>query len=112
MKDVTFEGLVLGPKNTLIKRDHRGPPDCPHWTMCTVVWATSLIMRNCIDWQTARAYKEFIQRYAAIFVQKCGPLLYQAETRMRREGFERIRQDCYDELDDAIAGDPVAPSRY
>ena len=87
-----LEGLVLTPEGQLVRHEFKGPPDHVHWRSCFNVFATAMIMLGaCLPAPLTR-YADFICRAASRYGAKCWPLIYQTETRFRREHLDRMRR--------------------
>ena len=86
------EGLVLASDGTLVRRETKGPPDFMTWKSCYAVFSTAMIMLDQVMPPDLEAYAELIEKFVMRYGHSCWPLIYQAETRMRREHMERIRR--------------------
>jgi hypothetical protein len=110
-----LNGLILSPGGELIQHEFKGPPDFEHWSACWEVYATAMIMLGACSPPHLLAYAAMIGHYAKRYGMKCWALIYQMETRFRRETMERARRRASSELDKAIAAghrtdfDPARP---
>ena len=103
LKAMKLSGLIMSSSGELIPHEFKGPPDFDHWRACWDVYQSSMIMLKACNPACLIAYADFIGRYARRYGQKCWALIYQMETRFRRESMERIRRRASNDLDKAIA---------
>jgi hypothetical protein len=66
------------------------------------VFMAAMIMLNACSPPHLLAYASHIAQYARRYGQQCWALIYQVETRFRREFMERARRRASNELDDSI----------
>jgi hypothetical protein len=82
------------------------------------VYQTAMIMLDACAPPYLIAYAAHIGHYYTRYGAKCWALIYQMETRFRRETMERGRRQASDDLDEAIAAgrshpfDPTRPWEY
>jgi hypothetical protein len=117
-KAMKLSGLIMSPGGELVQHEYKGPPDIEHWAACWEVFATAMIMLGACSPPYLLAYGALIAHYARRYGQKCWALIYQMETRFRREMMERARRRASTELDRAIVAghltefDPLRPWDY
>ena len=108
IRKIRLAGLVLGPNGNLMQAEMYGPPCIDQWVACSMVARTAFIMLSITQPSGYDAYHELIRSYAMRYGELCWALIYQADTRARRELAERI----YRRLDLAgsflVNGSPVA----
>jgi hypothetical protein len=113
-----LSGLIMAANGELVLHEFKGPPDYEHWKACWDVFQSAMIMLKACNPAYLIAYADFIGRYAKRYGQKCWALIYQTETRFRREVMERMRRRASNELDRAIIRgfttefDPSRPWEY
>jgi hypothetical protein len=90
LRKIRMAGLVLGPSGNLTQAELYGPNCIDQWIACSLVARTALIMLSIVQPSGYDLYHDLIRNYAARFGPLCWPLLYQADTRARRELAERI----------------------
>ena len=84
--------MVLGANGEFTRGELLGPMDFDQWSACYKVFRTACIMLDLICPSALDEYSDWIFRYSSRFGAECWPLLYQAETRARRELSDRIRR--------------------
>ena len=80
-----FVGLVMNSAGLLMRTELKGPMNFPQWDSCYQVFRTACIMLDIISPAALDAYRDHIRRYANRFREECWALIYQADTRARRE---------------------------
>ena len=106
------------PGGELAHVEFKGPPDYDAWLACYRVYMTAMIMLGAAIPPHLLAYAALIGHYAKRYGQRCWALLYQTETRFRREVMERMRRRESARLDEAITAggrtpfDPLRPWGY
>jgi hypothetical protein len=114
-KAMKLNGLILTPAGELTHQEFKGPPDYGHWAACYRVFMTAMVMLGASSPPPLLAYAEMIGKYAKRYGQACWAVIYQVETRFRREQMERLRRRESKLLDAAIlaggltAFDPTNP---
>jgi hypothetical protein len=92
IRKLRLTGLVMNGSGQLIRTELVGPMSYSQWEACWSVFRTACIMLDISSPAALDAYKDHIKRYATRFSEDCWPLIYQADTRARRELAERIRR--------------------
>jgi hypothetical protein len=112
-------GLIMSANGELIHHEFKGPPTIEHWSACWEVFMAGMIMLNACSPPYLLAYGALIAHYARRYGPQCWALIYQVETRFRREYMERARRRASTDLDASIiAGnsshefDPARPWEY
>jgi hypothetical protein len=98
-----LSGLIMAPGGSFSHTEFKGPPDYDHWLACFKIFMSAMIMLGACAPPYLLAYAALIGHYAKRYGQACWALLYQAETRFRREVMERMRRRESALLDDAIS---------
>jgi hypothetical protein len=117
-KAMKVSGLIMSPGGELVQHEYKGPPDFEHWQACWEVYQTAMIMLDACAPPYLIAYSALIGHYAKRYGARCWALIYQMETRFRRETMERGRRRASAELDKAIVAgqthdfDPARPWEY
>jgi hypothetical protein len=117
-KAMKLTGLVLTANGDLIQHECKGPPDFGHWSSCFRVFMSAMIMLGACSPPHLIAYADLIAHYAKRYGQSCWGLIYQMETRFRREQLERMKRRESRNLDAAVAAggstgfDPARPFDY
>ena len=88
-----FIGMIMNEEGLFEKVEIMGPPTYEAWEACWNIFITACIMFNIIDEGKLRRYMKFIRRLARKHDDKCWPLIYQAEVRMRLERASEIREE-------------------
>ena len=70
-----------------------GPPSFRHWKACWNVFATAMIMLGAAEPPALNAYAEKSESLARAYTPLCWALIYQAETRWRREKLVHIQRE-------------------
>ena len=83
-----------------------GPPDVHMWKASFTLLQAGLLMFEAVDCGNLLAYAEKIEKYANIYGDQVWHLIYQADVKMRRDHFERLRRQGRDELADALQINP------
>jgi hypothetical protein len=102
----------------LMHHEFKGPPTIDHWLACWDVFTTGMIMLDACTPPVLMAYGAHIAHYARRYGPQCWALIYQVETRFRREHMERARRRASMELDTAIVNnvshefDPARPWQF
>jgi hypothetical protein len=120
LKQMKVSGLVMSANGELMHHEFKGPPSVEHWLACWEVFMAGMIMLNACAPPFLLAYGALIAGYAKRYGSQCWALIYQVETRFRREYMERARRRASNELDAAIVNntgivglfDPARPWEY
>ena len=105
MRKLRLTGLMLGPSGELFRSEMAGPMTCDQWEACFMVLHLD-------------GYRDHVRQYSTRFGTQCWALMYQTDTRARREHAERLRRRANTELTalDAIgvkgAYNPKRPWEY
>ena len=106
-----MSGLQLGPDGNLHMMEFKGPPSFEMWAECYQILRTSLIFLDAAELGPLDAYLERIKGFAKQYGESLWHLVYQADSRMRREQMERLRRRGAEAkaLDPNHAFDPASP---
>ena len=77
------------------------------WAACFAVYRTAMVMLGFASPAALDSYHDHIRQYATRYTTECWALLYQTDTRARRELSERIRRRAKSEYDMAAASTPA-----
>ena len=108
-------GMMWDPSGQLIKREIPGPSSFELWEKRIIVFFVILIMKRACTINTYQKYLNHVRSLHETYGRECWPLLYQCETRVRGELFERIlRRGKKDFADSGPASgfDPNMPMDY
>ena len=116
IRRLKFSGLVLNGAGQLMRGEMVGPSGYRQWEACFNVFRTACIMLNIASPASLDIYRDHIKRYVQRYTEACWPLIYQADTRARKELSERIRRRMrqYDSDSSAtvyIEGNPYESAR-
>jgi len=92
MRKLKLTGLVMNGSGELMRTELVGPMTFGQWDACYNVFRTACIMLDIATPAALDAYRDHIRRYTQRFSEDCWALVYQADTRARRELAERIRR--------------------
>jgi hypothetical protein len=112
-RKLKFRGMIQQPNGQFVMTEMAGPGDIDQWLACYAVFRTTCIMLDIIRPSALDNYRDHITRMAKYYTATCWPLIYQADTRARRELAERLRRHGQAELDallmaaQATGGSPV-----
>ena len=106
---LSMVGMSWGPKSTLERQEFRGPPTIAQWCLCYGVWCSVMIMLQAATPPVLFAYARLIKHYAKTFGVASWPLIYQVDTRMRREMWARIRREEFHKLEAALEANGTYP---
>ena len=93
-----------------VKREIPGPPDFDSWWRCWRVYRTTLLLLEAATTEVLENYGERIREFVTRYGEKCWFIIYQADSRMRSERFERLRRNCEKRHAAALAAG--APSNF
>jgi hypothetical protein len=102
LKQMKVSGLIMSAGGEFIHHEFKGPPSIEHWLACWEVFMAGMIMLDACAPPFLLAYGALIAHYAKRYGPQCWALIYQVETRFRREQMERARRRASNELDAAI----------
>ena len=119
-------GLVFTSSGELMRSEIAGPATFSQWESCYAVFRTAMVMLDAATPTCLDQYHDHIQGYYTRYAEytDAWPVIYQADTRARRELTERLRrQGAADrkELEDAAVAtgsgvfhpfDPANPWKY
>jgi len=97
--------------NKYIREKLMGPCSFELWWKCWTVLKVVLIMLGAVKTTPLDQYGEFIRELVTAFTPECWWIIYQADTRMRSEGMERIRRSAEIEYN-ALAPELKATAKY
>jgi hypothetical protein len=118
LKKMKVAGLIMVGQGEFAPHEYRGPPDYEHWLACWEVYQTAMIMLDACSPPYLLAYAALIGHYNKRYGARCWALIYQMESRFRKETMERGRRQANDDLDEAISRgqthpfDPARPWEY
>ena len=102
-RKINSTGLMFGANGVLQKLEFRGPPSFEHWKACWKVYETAMIYIDAVDPPVMHAYCQYIEDFARQFGHACWALLYQVESRFRREFIEKFKRREAKAQRDAVA---------
>ena len=106
VRKLKMSGLILNPSGELFRTELSGPMDYEQWEACYNVFRCALVMLNIASPSAADAYRDHVRQYATRYTSVCWPLIYQADTRARRELLVRLQRRLVAER--ARSPDPTA----
>jgi hypothetical protein len=92
IRRIRLSGLVLSASGALIQAEQYGPANFDQWSACSGVTRAAFIMLDIMTPSAYDVYADLIRSYATRYGPRCWPLLYQADTRARRELAERVHR--------------------
>ena len=92
-----------GPSNTWTRVQLPGPPDFEAWWKSWLTYRCTLLLLKAARAEPLELYGEHIRSLHNLYGQRAWHIVYQADTRMRAEEFERIRR----QLDIEHASSPI-----
>jgi hypothetical protein len=102
LKQMKVSGLIMSAGGEFMHHEFKGPPSIDHWLACWEVFMAAMIMLDACAPPFLLAYGALIAQYAKRYGPQCWALIYQVETRFRREQMERTRRRASNDLDTAI----------
>jgi hypothetical protein len=93
IRKLKLVGLVMNSAGELIRTEICGPVNFNQWNSCFNVFRCACIMLGLASPAALDSYRDFVGRYAQRFSPECWALIYQADTRARRELSERVRRE-------------------
>ena len=118
MRKIRLTGLKLGPSGELFRSEMAGPMTYDQWEACFMVFRSAMVMLDFASPSSLDGYRDHARQYSTRFGAQCWALIYQTDTRARREHAERLRRRANIELTalDAIgvkgAHNPKRPWEY
>ena len=118
MRNLRLTGLMLGPSGELFRSDMAGPMTYDQWEACFMVFRSAMVMLEFASPSSLDGHRDHVRQYSTRFGTQCWALIYQTDTRARREHAERLRRMANTELTalDAIlvkgAYNPKRPWEY
>ena len=118
MRKLRLTGLMLGPSGELFRSEMAGPMTYDQWEACFMVFRSAMVMLEFASPSSLDGYRDHVRQYSTRFGTQCWALIYQTDTRARREHAERLRRRANTELTalDAIgvkgAYNPKRPWEY
>ena len=91
-RKLRLAGLVMSPSGELIRSELQGPPTFALWDACWTVFGVCMIMLKAAAPAALDAYRNHISSAYQRYGEGCWALIYQCDTRARREMAERIRR--------------------
>ena len=122
-RKILLTGMLVAPSGGLMRGELYGPANFEQWQCCYAVFKTVLLMFDAVKPAALDAYEALIRQYYLRYGQRCWALLYQADTRARKELAERVRRKLASEYQEVTAAaqavggtvvhpyDPAAPWR-
>ena len=89
-KSFRCRGHILGPGGSLIEQELKGPPSFDHWSPSWDVFQCGMISADACIPPWLIAYRAMVRGFAIMFGEKCWPLLYQSDVRVRLEELPEI----------------------
>jgi hypothetical protein len=108
LRKLRLTGLILSPSGQLIHGEMSGPALYEQWEACAEVAKVAFIMLGVMQPSGFDVYRDHIKQYSNRYGTICWPLVYQADTRARRELAERVRRRLEREGKLVVGGIPVA----
>ena len=94
-KKLMYAAYTLNPETgAYIRQSLDGPGSFDIWWKCWMVYKTTLLLLEAVMPHPLEAYAEFIRKKVVQYGPDCWFIIYQAENRMRCEGFERLRRSA------------------
>ena len=118
MRKLRLTWLMLGPSGELFRSDMAGPMTYDQWEARFMVFRSAMVMLDFASPSSLDGYRDHVRQFSTQFGPQCWVLLYQTDTRARREHAERLRRRANIELTalDAIgvkgAYNPKSPWEY
>ena len=115
IRKLKLSGMVLNASGEFTRTELAGPTSYDQWEQCYMVFKTCMVMLGFATPAALEACKDHIKWYAYRYKEQCWALLYQADTRARRELVCRIRQaarDLKEQDGDGLRFDPKMPWEY
>jgi hypothetical protein len=106
IRKLKLTGMCLNANGELFRSELSGPTSYEQWETCYMVFRTACIMLDIVTPAALDQYKDHIKQYSLRYQHVCWALLYQADTRARRELCERIRRTGMALFDSLAAGVP------
>ncbi len=92
VRKLKMSGLILNPSGELFRTELSGPMDYEQWEACYMVFRCALVMLGITSPSAADTYRDHVRQYAMRYTSVCWPLIYQADTRARRELLVRLQR--------------------
>ena len=102
LRRIFHDGFMIGPNNTLIRQQYRGPPDVGSWEACMNVLTCMGVMIDITDQSTMQDYIKLIKGFVGIYGDVCWSIIYHADTRFRRERIVHVLRQLSAELQEAL----------
>ena len=118
MRKLRLTGLMLGPSGELFRSEMAGPMTYEQWEACFMVFRSAMVMLEFASPSSLDGYRDHVRQYSTRFGVQRWALIFQTDTRARREHAERLRRRATAELTalDAIgvkgAYNPKRPWEY
>ena len=85
-----------------MRQKFNGPYGITQWLVCWAVYACGMVMHKLATREAMDDYRDFIQKLALVWGDKCWAIIYQAECRMRRSGLNYIFRQADYLLDEVV----------
>ena len=114
MRKLRLTGLMLGPSGELFRSEMAGPMSYDQWEACFMVFRSAMVMLEFASPSSLDGYRDHVRQYSTRFRAQCWALIYQTDTRARREHAERLRRRANIELTalDSIGANGAYSSSY
>ena len=113
-RKMKLSGLMLNASGQFFRSEMAGPASYDQWELCFQVFLTAMVMLDFASPAALEGYKTHIKRYAQAHTDVAWALLYQADTRARRELAGKLRRLARDahESGSNDAFDPNMPWEF
>ena len=98
MRKLRLTGLTLGPSGELFRSEMARPMTYDQWEACFVVFRSAMVMLEFASPSSLDGYRDHVRQYSARFGTQCWALIFQTDTRARREHAERLRRRANTQL--------------
>ena len=93
LKKLTYTESCYNPSTgEWSKRELPGPSDISSWMRSWAVLECTLLLLGIVKAERLRNYLDRITHFCSLYGPQCWPIIYQADSRMRCEHFERLRR--------------------
>ena len=97
-RKLRLTGLMLGPSGELFRSEMAGPMTYDQWEACFMVFRSAMVMLEFASPSSLDGNRDHVRQYSTRFGTQCWVLIYQTDTRARREHAERLRRRANTEL--------------
>ena len=103
---VKLTGMMLNTSGGLFRSEMAGPMTFEQWESCYRVSRTAIVMLRVARPSARDSYLDHVKQYHMRYSHECWAVLYQTDTRARRELAERIRRRGRIKYDEVAAATP------